>query len=143
MPLVAGFERAIDGTTKVYKGYGIAASGKLFLPRNNGGWYIGVFFDYGYLEYEYRVMDVYVDPWGSRQYNREGRWTHMNPLGFGSNVGYKYQMPSGLYFRTGAYLGVMLTGKMKTWYNATTLLYEEDSAIYPFANLDLSIGFRF
>lgn len=140
MTTITDFNNAVEGYTKA-GGYGINAGVKRFFPRGNGGWYCGLFIDYGYLEYTYRVP--YINPWGNRD-GTEGRYMTSHPLGFGGNVGYKFQLTERIYLRAGAYLGAMITGEQNYYDNSDdSLVYREDSALYPYANLDISIGFRF
>ena len=139
MTAITDFD-GIDGTTEIEKGYGVGLSVKRFFPRHNGGWYSGLCVDFGYLEYRYHIP--YIDPWGHRTGNL-GRYPCMNPFAFGGNAGYKFQLPSGLYFRAGAYLGVTLSGEINYYDDSDHIVSTEKSLIYPFANLDISIGFRF
>ena len=69
-------------------GFGVAP--KFYTNRTNGGFYVGCFVEY-YSEHSaennpFMIMDA-------------------KRLSFGTNIGYKFVLPFGLYFRTGGYLG--------------------------------------
>ena len=132
MVAITDFEGAY--WTELKKGYGIGINVKRFVPRGKGGWYYGPFLDYGYLEYYYMF---------SRSGDYHYRYPCMYPFGFGGNVGYKYQFPLGLYFRAGAYLGGMFSGEIKYYDSSDNVVNTEKSLFYPYANLDICIGFRF
>jgi hypothetical protein len=71
-------------------GFGLLLTFNYFAPSSIGGFYIG-----GGAGYIYTAnTHSWFHPYGS----------HINTLGL--NLGYKYVMSSGLYFRTGAFIGV-------------------------------------
>jgi len=75
-------------------GVGILFAFNYFKPGSVGGFYIG-----GGVGYLYR-KDILVLLLDSGRYTED---SHINTLGL--NLGYKFVLPSGLYFRTGAYVG--------------------------------------
>ncbi len=105
-------------------GIGFGASAKFYTNRTNGGFYVGGFTEYWKTKFVY--SSGFADAAG---------------IAFGTHIGYKFVLPFGLYFRTGAYLGAQVTTKYD-WYDSWG--YRDDSGEwFFFGYLDLTIGFNF
>jgi len=123
-------------------------SPKYYTNRIKGGFYIGPFV--GYRNY----------------FGRDNHWSIINYNGrgvlLGLNTGYKFILPSGLYFRTGVYLGACFNIRDGVaYYNFDIIEYSDNYGLYrysdvyqywpdkgttyftPFCALDLTIGFNF
>ena len=111
----------------------------------------------------------YIGPFvGYRNHFERNRWMEISNNGqgvlLGLNTGYKFVLPSGLYFRTGAYLGVSFNFRDGVYYYDRDhkkyqdyygyyryndydvyQYYSDKGYIYfsPFLVLDLTIGFNF
>ena len=107
-------------------GIGFSIVPKFYMNRTKGGLYAGGFVGY------WRIPKVvYYDNYDT-------------PAGvmFGTNIGYKFVLPFGLYFRTGAYLGANVNVNYKEYRLNGTLRDDYSGNVTVFANLDLTIGFK-
>ncbi|MDR1859043.1 MAG: hypothetical protein LBQ69_06190, partial [Treponema sp.] len=77
-----------------FGGFGFLATFNGFWPSRIGGFYLGGGIGYAFYE-------AYFD--GGRYYLSE--WYTAHSLAVGLNIGYKFVTRSGLYFRTGIFVG--------------------------------------
>jgi hypothetical protein len=121
-------------------GFGGLATFNWFKPNRVGGFYLGGGIG---LIYETGVPREisYEEPYsygGTTYYRTEYRTVYIDAtiLTGGLNIGWKFVTRSGLYFRTGAYLGIAIYDNINATNNATT-----DIGIY--LKPDLAIGYCF
>jgi hypothetical protein len=121
-----------DHTTEGGMGFLIAP--KFYMNRTHGGFYAGAFIGY------WKINKVIF----SNEPNDKNNG-YLTPAGvvFGTNVGYKFVLPSGLYFRMGAYLGANVDINYY-WYPDYQYYKVEDWSgdVTVFPCLDLTIGFK-
>ena len=95
--------------------FGMSSSFNYFHPSRVGGFYIGGLLEYsaseGYKNVEKYDTTVYYDQYGRpsyyehTNYRTEQEQVTVHSFGLALTIGYKFVTPSGMYFRTGAYLG--------------------------------------
>ncbi len=107
-------------------GLGIGFGAKFYNAKPRGGFYIGGFVEYWYHNYTYTEINYYGNESG---------------IVFAANIGYKFQFQSGLYLRTGGYLGATVLTVSDEYGPSSYTDYSGDS--YVFGLLDLALGFRF
>lgn len=109
-------------------GFGILATFNYFSHKQNGGFYLGG--GIGFIYYSVIEKDI-----------------NMNPMIYtiGLNVGYKFVTKSGIYFRTGSYIGLGACNNSYEEYNEEDkdYRYVNDYWTMPCIIPDLSIGFCF
>jgi hypothetical protein len=101
-------------------GFGGIATFNWFKPNSVGGFYLGGGVGYILLTY------VYNTSFGTFRYDE-------NIFTVGLNIGWKFVTRSGVYFRTGTYLGITITDNE----------YMDSSASFPYLKPDLAIGYCF
>jgi hypothetical protein len=84
-PLLTGDSNVTD-----LSGIGVGISGKYFTGGRRGGFYVGP------------VVEAFTE---SYDHGYDSHWEGSGVL-FAANLGYKFQFGSGLYMRTGGYIGV-------------------------------------
>jgi hypothetical protein len=121
----------LTGYEEVTSGYGIGIGLKYFEPGRIGGFYVGGMVEFGGFEGNNIGNGYYAEM-------TEKATTTV----FGMNIGYKFVLKSGLYFRTGVYVGMVMSNFDRTYIHGT---YEDKS--YKVNNFifidDLAIGFNF
>jgi hypothetical protein len=106
---------------------GVGSFLKYFYHSRIGGLYVGAGIEYARLRYE---SDYY-------KYEENG-----NTIAFVTNIGYKFVLPPGLYFRTGIYIGVGWTSFDRRYSNGKEPWeYIAGPDILPV--FDLAVGFNF
>ena len=83
-----------------------------------------------------------MDYWKTQYHYAPGGYANMAGVAFGVNVGYKFVLPFGLYFRTGSYLGATISTKFD-WYNYLGEYKDSSGEASLFGFLDLAIGYNF
>ncbi|MCL2131467.1 MAG: hypothetical protein FWH36_03285 [Lentimicrobiaceae bacterium] len=124
MPWADDWEYGYDCT--IEKGLGIGVMPAFYTNRTHGGFYAG-----GMLEYNtYRA--AYSDGYGESA-----------GVTVGTNIGYKFVLPFGLYFRVGGILGAHVNTKYD-WHSYYYGTVQDQSGDVTFIGLlDLAIGFNF
>jgi len=124
MPWMDDWEYGYD--CNIDRGIGIGIAPTFYTNRVKGGFYAGGLIEYG----TYRA--VYSDGHGESA-----------GVAVGANVGYKFVLPFGLYFRAGGYLGAYVNAKYD-WYPKYSIYPRSSSGdVTIFGMLDLAIGFKF
>jgi hypothetical protein len=125
-------------------GFGGLVTFNYFWHKPNGGFYlgggIGYIFQKNYYHYTYYYDSSYWD--GSvmvPSYYSEEVYYNSHLLNVGLNIGYKFVLDSGLYFRTGAFAGVGLDFGFDSYYSYLT----GGSFVRFYAKPDLTIGYVF
>lgn len=142
-------------------GFGALFTFNRFWPGRLGGFYLGGgigyifqkdrYYGYGSFWEGFGVVDTPVDPppapgpGGSitpfESYHEDGKgasWHSSHLLTTGLNVGYKFVLSSGLYFRTGVFIGAGLDFGYPD--EMVTNLLEYDSPVRFYMKPDLAIG---
>jgi hypothetical protein len=102
-------------------GMGVGLHAKYFTGGPKGGFYVGPAFE---------LWSTSLVSDGSNYYDGTGLLIATNP-------GYKFQFPSGLYMRTGAFLGISYNLDVRDSY------YDYSGYIYFFGMLEVSLGIAF
>ena len=116
----------VDDCEKLTGGIGIGVGLKFYNARPKGGLYVG-----GLLEYNnYKTSET------------DGGYSEVAAIAFGANIGYKFAFSSGLYLRTGGYLGSNFNTKYHQ-YNRSGSMDDWTGSVYLFGLVDLAIGINF
>jgi hypothetical protein len=110
---------------KTKGGFGVFITPKFYMNRKYGGFYVGTFAAY------WQTKCIY-----------QNEYAETRNIPFGINVGYKFILPFGLYFRAGGYFGANVNVFWKEYYNGHGS-EKSTGDITIFGFLDLAIGFKF
>ena len=110
-------------------GFGVGIVPKFYTNRAKGGFYVGPF----------------LGLWQAEPTFTDGSFTRFKGLSFGANVGHKFVFSSGLYLRTGGYLGSCISTQ-RDWYSDPSKgsqVHEDWSGLWDlFGFFDIAIGFN-
>ena len=122
LPVVVSteYDITIDG------GIGVGFFGKYYGAKPRGGLYVGGGIEYYTYSYSFLGRDWHGE---------------VASIAFLTNIGYKAQFKSGLYIRTGGYIGVAYDIKGDYWEVST--YYDESGNIGIYGLLDIAIGINF
>jgi len=112
---------------KAEGGFGIGIAPKFYTNRTNGGFYAGAFVDYWKTKFIFPNNFAYTD---------------LTAVAFGTNVGYKFVFPFGLYLRTGGYIGASVSTK-RDYYEINGYYEDWSGEVDFFGFFDLTLGFNF
>jgi len=117
-------------------GFGLLFTFNYFSHSNIGGFYFGGGFGYIWLK---DVLTVF-DPRSPEIYQPDIFQYNSHIIIFGLNLGYKFVLSSGLYFRTGAYIGMGIDIPVLNWPNYGATVLNRSSGYSFYIKPDLAIG---